>query len=305
MPISESQLDTWSRQGATQSAATLYQRIKTALETAPELSGKSVDIYLQGSYRNDTNIRGDSDVDVVAELQSTFMSNGTELPSPQDFLYNNAYQPATYSLSAFRSDVDKVLRRCFPAHQITQGGKSIKIPRGTNNVPADVVPCLTYRRYSAFVAIGHPSTHCVEGIWLWDTKKSVAVIGYPKQHYSNGVLKHQGTNSWFKPTIRVYKNLRCWMEDNAVIPKGLASSNHIECLLCNVPNSQFGISHEDTFVNSVNWLSTTDISKFACIHGQSYLFDSGQWSQDQARQFLGAAIRTWNTWGQNALLRVR
>ena len=30
------------------------------------------DIYLQGSYQNDTNISGDSDVDVMLELKSTF-----------------------------------------------------------------------------------------------------------------------------------------------------------------------------------------------------------------------------------------
>ena len=109
MAISEAQLETWSRQGGTQSATTLHQRIKTALEAAPELAKYSVDIYLQGSYRNSTNIRGDSDVDVVAELQTTFMSNAASLPTLQYVLHENQYQPATYHLSAFRADVEKVM----------------------------------------------------------------------------------------------------------------------------------------------------------------------------------------------------
>ena len=35
--------------------------------------------YLQGSYRNDTNIRGDSDVDLVLELNSVFKHDASVL----------------------------------------------------------------------------------------------------------------------------------------------------------------------------------------------------------------------------------
>ena len=58
MAISESQLETWSHIGAkTQSAAT-YQTIREALEhpDAP-YSGRRFEIYLQGSYGNDTRLR--------------------------------------------------------------------------------------------------------------------------------------------------------------------------------------------------------------------------------------------------------
>jgi hypothetical protein len=304
MTISEAQLETWSRQGATQSAASLYQRIKNALEAAPELYGKAFDVYLQGSYRNSTNIRGDSDVDVVVELQSTFMPNKERLSPLERVLHESAYPQATYPLSSFRADVLRVLRREFPLHQVTEGGKSIKIPRTSNNIPADVVPCLTYRRYSSFVGVGQPGTQCVEGIWFWDTKQNVEVIGYPKQHYDNAVWKHQNTSNWYKPTVRLVKNLRSWMEDKGVLPKDVASSNHIECLVYNVPNNQFGTSYEDTLVNSVNWLLRADRNQFVCVNGQFYLFGAGQWTQEKAAQFLGAVVKTWQTWGQNALLRL-
>ena len=36
------------------------------------MTSRNVDIYLQGSYANATNIRGDSDVDLVTELQSVW-----------------------------------------------------------------------------------------------------------------------------------------------------------------------------------------------------------------------------------------
>ena len=72
MAIPENQLETWSRQGATASATALYERIRTALKNDTALQGRDFDVFLQGSYRNSTNIYGDSDVDVVAMLKETF-----------------------------------------------------------------------------------------------------------------------------------------------------------------------------------------------------------------------------------------
>src|SRR5437870_11381300 len=73
MPIPESQLETWTHQGATTTAKSTHETIRRALaaDSSP-IKDKDFEIYLQGSYKNDTNIRGDSDVDVVVQLNSTF-----------------------------------------------------------------------------------------------------------------------------------------------------------------------------------------------------------------------------------------
>ena len=40
--------------------------------------GKANEVFLQGSYKNDTNLGGDSDVDVVVRLtRSRFLSSGS------------------------------------------------------------------------------------------------------------------------------------------------------------------------------------------------------------------------------------
>ena len=39
------------------------------------------DFYLQGSYHNDTNLNGDSDVDVVLELKSAIRRDWSSLLS--------------------------------------------------------------------------------------------------------------------------------------------------------------------------------------------------------------------------------
>jgi len=43
---------------------------------------------------------------------------------------------------------------------------------------------------------------------IFRTTEGKTIINYPKRHSDNLTAKHQTTNSWFKPTVRVYKNMR-------------------------------------------------------------------------------------------------
>jgi len=296
MVIPENQLETWSRLGATDSASELYERIRNALQNDAALRGRNFEVFLQGSYRNSTNIRGDSDVDVIVRLNDTYMPEYGALDAYTRSLVETRY-PATYTLTDLRRDVSNAIRRAFPSHNITEGGKSIKIPRTSNNIPADVVPCLAYRLYLPPQTLLGNATY-VEGIWLWDVQRGHAVTSYPKQSYDNGVAKHGRTNQWYKPTVRIFKNARGWMEDNGLIQSGTASSHAIECLLYNVPDQQFGGIYGDTVVNVVNWLNSADLTDFVCQNGIQRLFDSGRWTQQNARAYIGALIQMWNQWGQ-------
>ncbi len=73
MSIPESQLEIWSHQGSvTQSSAT-YNTIKSALEVeGSPYADKDYEVFLQGSYGNDTNIYAESDVDIVIKLNDCF-----------------------------------------------------------------------------------------------------------------------------------------------------------------------------------------------------------------------------------------
>ena len=76
MAIPESQLEKWANQGAIITAKSTADSVKNALSSYDNWKdGVDFKVYLQGSYKNSTNIRGDSDVDVVAQLNSTFYSN--------------------------------------------------------------------------------------------------------------------------------------------------------------------------------------------------------------------------------------
>ena len=70
LPISECTLSRWShhRNGTTYKQAHVPNR--EALKAHKALSQFKYEVFLQGSYLNDTNFGGDSDVDVVVRLSS-------------------------------------------------------------------------------------------------------------------------------------------------------------------------------------------------------------------------------------------
>ncbi len=56
MAISEEQLNCWSHQGSIALSSATYKTIKSILETKlPFYGAKDFDVFLQGSYGNDTN----------------------------------------------------------------------------------------------------------------------------------------------------------------------------------------------------------------------------------------------------------
>src|SRR5262249_57031268 len=107
MAIPEDQLKTWTGLGSVQQSSATYQSIKRVLDhgEAPYAS-RNVDSFLQGSYCNDTNIYGDSDVDIVLRTKALFYYNVDALPEPQKTEFHRVYpNAAQYNLSDFRTDV--------------------------------------------------------------------------------------------------------------------------------------------------------------------------------------------------------
>jgi hypothetical protein len=288
MAIPGSQLEIWSHQGAITTAKATADSIKNGLNSNGWRSGVDFEVYLQGSYKNDTNIRGDSDVDVVAQLNSTFYSNLSE-----DQKRTLGLTPATYHLSDFRADVLKILKNYYGQSQITEGNKSIKIKANNGRLPADVIVCSQYRRYKTVNGYDY-----VEGMTFWTKNDNRQIINYPKIHYDNGVSKHQNSNNLYKPTVRIFKNIRNYLDDNYYMSKDLVPSYFLECMLYNVPYSKFGGSYQDTFCNVVNWLNEANLDDFVCQNGQLNLFGptAEQWDTYKSKEFIKNLILLWNNW---------
>ena len=259
-------------------------------------SGKTYSVCLQGSYGNDTNIYAESDVDIVIKLDDCWQSDLEALSQDEKDAYKNAYVDATYTHVHFKRDVLKVLTDAYGA-DVKAGDKAIAIADRGNRRKADVIAAIQFRRYYKFRSTGDQSYD--EGICFYNAAGE-RIANYPKQHSTNLTRKHQNTNNWLKPMVRVLKNMRGKLVEDGYIKAGDAPSYYLEGLLYNVPSDKFATSFEDCFVNAINWIQNeADKSELVCANEQYYLLRDNThtcWPNANCEAFLNSAIRLWNDW---------
>lgn len=263
--------------------------VKNAIDASIKLKYKNISVFEQGSYRNNTNVRKDSDVDIGILCKDTFYY---ELPLNATKEQFNIAPPA-YSYSDFKNDVQQALISYFGSSVISRGNKAFDIHENTYHVDADVVPYFEHRRYNTYGKY-------LSGVQLFsdDQKK---VINWPEQHYNNGVSKNNDTSRRFKSLVRIVKGLSNYMSDNRVDIAKQTPSFLIECLLWNVPNSNFGHgTYREDVRSCLVFLFNNTLSEDKCLEwGEvselKYLFRGSQkWTWQSAHQFISAA---WNYLG--------
>ena len=284
MAIPEQQLQTWSTQGAQTASATTYSSIKNALEAHDWPPGMTYTVYLQGSYPNRTNIRGDSDVDVVVESNEIFFHD-----VPPELLSRMNFNDGNYSWREFRTEVKSALTNYYGSAGVrdSSNGKCIKVAGNGNRLNADVVPCSTFRHYvgSRFSAVG---------ITFW-TNTGIQIVNYPKLHLENGSRKNYECSERFKPIVRVFKNARNKIENDF-------PSYFLECVLYNVPKHCFSESLGSSFLEILLFLYKADrdgsLATFQCQNEQQYIFGSEphQTNLRDGQILISDLLALWNTW---------
>jgi ribosomal protein L37AE/L43A len=298
MAIPETQLTTWAKIGAQETSKTTYATMKGALESKDAgYQGRDYDVFLQGSYGNDTNIWKESDVDVVIRLNSVFSYDNSTLPEQQRIAWRAAYTDATYTHAHFRQDVLKILRSRF-TDDVQEGKKAVQIKPNGNRRKADVLITLIHKRYISFDSIATEKS--VDGIAFWKLD-GTKVINYPNQHRDNLIAKNSETetNGWFKHIVRIFKNARQRMLEDGLIEAGIAPSYYLEGLLFNVPTDRFGNTYGDSMSKCINWLWAADRSKFVCANKQYQLLDGPAdvtWKSQDCTVYLAGLIKLWNGW---------
>ena len=255
MAIPEAQLETWSHQGATVTSSATYGSIQAALAAgASPIREMDYEPCLQGSYKNSTNIRGDSDVDVVVQLNSTWGRDLSGLSPDQTRLYQASYYNATYLWSDFRRDVLQALRAYYGPTAVVEGDKSLKVLAGGGRLAADVIPALHFRKYWYFRSIQNKGY--IDGIKFSNRRDNREITNFPKPHYENGVSKQAAgrTSSHYKPTVRVFKNARTFLVGQGLLDEDVAPSYFVECFLYNVPDAEYAGTLQQRFVSVWNWL---------------------------------------------------
>src|SRR5258708_2439368 len=274
MAIPEAQLDTWTAQGAVKQSKDTYASVKGTLEDSKApYNGRSYDApYLQGSYGNDTNVWADSDVDVVIKLDAIYHRDISRLSADEVAAYNKATGgDVPYNYFDFKKDVTAWLTKNYGA-TVNPGKKAIFIKGENNRRDLDVLVAAAFRRYYSYKP-GKPDDF-IEGICFFLPDMTL-VENYPKRHSANCTTKHADTKQWFKPTVRMFKNMRNRMIQRGELKEGIAPSYYLEGMLYNVPPEHFGKSYQDTFVNCFNWILIAKASDLVCASRMEWLVRDG------------------------------
>lgn len=297
MPIPENQLETWSHQGSIAQSSATYNSIRNVLVAAETpYAGRSLEVFLQGSYGNATNIYAESDVDIVIRLDDTFHSDLERLTHEEKTAQQGAFEDATYTHTNFKRDVMSVLTRQY-GRAVKEGDKAIKIEANGSRRKSDVIVATQFRRYWSFRSTVD-STY-TEGICFFNAAGE-RITNYPKLHAAHLTAKHKNTVNRLKPLARVFKNMRSLMVDGGLIEPGTAPSYYLEGLLYNVPDRLFATRIGDSVVNVLNWyLQEAAKDDLLCANEQFYLLRDGFhtcWSPVDCNAFIAAAVQLWNEW---------
>lgn len=257
--------------------------VREAIRNHAAFEGCRIRVYAKGSYKNNTNVRTDSDVDIAVQCQELFYweASGAAGPTPPS-PYEGEWSP-----SRLRTELEKALRTAFPGDVDASGTLAIRVGHNTSRVDSDVVPCFNYRYY--FTSGGYR-----EGSKVF-RKDGSSLINYPDQQYANGVRKNNETGRSYKGAVRILKRI-----ENILVDRGdieALPSYFMECLVYNIPNH---ILQRPTWTDTVRgvlvqiwqslegpepqegrWLEPNEVK---------YLFHQNQpWTRDDGRALAASA----------------
>ena len=233
------------------------------------------EVFLQGSYKNGTNLRRDSDVDVVVRLDYSLVSH-LVTQSGKMLQECESHKKSHELWKLFRRHALKAMKIKF-GDSVTDGRKTLKLAKGKIlQAKADLVVTLKYN----------------DGIALYLPDKKRWIVSFPQLHYKRGLKKEESTNGRFKRTIRMFKGVRNHLLENRMLNDGVAPSYFIECLLHNVPDCLFSKKLSSSYNSILAWLKTADLKKFSCQNGKIALFGNQpeQWSVGQALTFINSLV---------------
>ncbi len=282
-------------------ASNAARMISEAVRETGVLSSRAFNIYPTGSYRNNTNVRLGSDVDVALVLQDAFLYTLPDRVRAEDVGIPSVV--SRYGLGEFRSDIGRALRQKFGT-DVTPGNKTFDIAGNSYRLPADATPFVLHRYYTG--------KRFADGRWEYlegvETRPANdpnrRIVNWHKEHYDSGVRRNAATNRRFKRVARILKRLRDDMKERGM-PEARAAcapaaSFLLECLAYIAPDTCFnreaGGYYEDVrAVISHAWNVTREdatASALLEVSGRKRLFGPEQgWTRAQAHEFLAQAWR--------------
>jgi len=231
-------------------------------------------------------VHGSGDVDILVIRNDSFVADFSEVPSPP---HDPPTQNPRRMFDEHQEGVYRTLQAQYGQQAVKQTDKAIEVDADPLPLEADVVPVLRYRRYWERTPYDY-----TKGIVFW-SQNDVRMENFPKWHRIQGTLKNSRTNGRYKPTIRVFKNLRNALVDEGEVTKEDASSYYIECLLSNVSDQIIRESdlrdRTEGILDQLESDASEDFPEYTMQHGMKPLFGNHptQWNFREAHDFVDAA----------------
>ncbi|MEW1997069.1 nucleotidyltransferase [Streptomyces coelicoflavus] len=258
--------------------------VKEAVNAHGPFQELDITVAAKGSYPNKTNVRGDSDVDIMVKLNDPFHTDGLA-----EWWFG---QPAGYrgpwTKAKLREEVHAALTDYF-GWVDADHNLAFYVPEVAGSRPSiDVVPCFKWVKYDSAAPGGEYVGSVVYG------RNGKKVINWPELQLANGRTKNTNTNLRYKFVVRVLKNV-----ENDLAAEGVITtlpSYFSECLIYNVPDDVLLAGHFDDAVRASLQEVYRQITSFFGPqrmwepNGMKKVFGEGQkWSEKDARGLVEGA----------------
>lgn len=251
------------------------------------------EVFAQGSYANNTNVRNNSDVDINVCYTGAFYY---KIPTGTTREQYGLTNPSTYSFYQFKNDIENILVGKFGRDQVVRKNKCIHIKGNTYRTDIDVVPTWKFRRYDSIY-----NRNYVEGVRLYSDAGD-EVTNFPKQHLENGRRHNVSTKERYKKLVRITKRIHINMEDSGYYKNPNITSFLLESLVYLLPGNYYqcytdyydwndilkdaiAYWYDKTKEENSAWKEWTEVSELL------YLMTGHKWSRSDVNAF---SIRMWN-----------
>lgn len=249
--------------------------IRNAIEAHAAFADTDYCIYAKGSYANNTNVRIDSDVDIVVECQECIYYDYGSGVTPS-LGVSSAYS-GQWTPTRWRAEVAAAIINHFGKSGVDgSGAVALVVSEVPGSRPStDVVPSFTFRRYwssdRARYSVGSKVF----------TTSGAQIVNWPQQQLENGREKNDQTGRRYKNYVRALKNAENYLAGDGTIT--MKPSYLMECLVWNVDNETLCVGDlDDGFRDTLLWLWQ---------HLEMYV--QKEWLEPNMRKYLFGAKQKW------------
>ena len=108
--------------------------IKNAISASENLKNRDIKVFPQGSYRNNTNVRKDSDVDIAVVCYDVFFPYYPEGTTKETF----GNIDGSYNYGVYKNEVENALVKHFGRTSVKRGNKAFDIKENSSIIKGGI-----------------------------------------------------------------------------------------------------------------------------------------------------------------------